>query len=59
MNPEKLLEHAEAVRLACHADRKLRKVQAKVSRGHDNLRPMAKRLASRIDAVVEVRRNAA
>ena len=50
MNPEKLLEHAAAVRAAHDGERaarrKLAKLDKKISAGHDHLRPLRSKLAT-------------
>jgi hypothetical protein len=51
-NPEQLLKHAERVRQAYLAERKLRGLAAKLAAGHQQLQPFAARMAAQLDAIV-------
>jgi hypothetical protein len=52
-NPERMLEHAERVRDAHLAERKLQKLDRKVANGHSHLHGMRERLAQSLNTGTE------
>lgn len=53
MSPERVLLHAELVRQAHLAERKLHQVESKVERGHHNLVPFRERLTAKLATTLD------